>query len=83
MYGNVDAVLRLISLETEYLTNEEVGMIQSGADPCVFFKRDNSVEPILIVTINVDDFMVAGNPKFIYLSMTKIEKYLKSKKEKG
>ena len=74
MYGNVDAALRWILLKTEYLTNEEVGMIQSRADPCVFFKKDESGEPTLIMAITVDDCMVAGNPKAIDWLMTKIEK---------
>ena len=41
MYGNVDAALRWIVTKTEYLTSEDVGMIQSRADPCVFYKRDD------------------------------------------
>ena len=65
MYGNVDAALRWITLKTEFMTSEEVGMTQSKADPCVFYKKSEEGKPILVVAITVDDCAVAGHPKAI------------------
>ena len=77
MYGNVDAALRWIIMKTEYLTSKEVGMIQSRADPCIFFMRDEYGEPILIVAMTVDDCAVGGNPACIKWLMDKIESRFK------
>ena len=77
MYGNVDAALRWIITKTEYLTSEEVGMIQSRADPCIFYKRDDNGKTILVLAITVDDCAVGGKPKAIEWLLSKIEKRFK------
>ena len=58
-------------------------MIQSRADPCVLFKKDESGEPKLIMAITFDDFMVAGNTKAIDWLMKKLKRELKSQEEEG
>ena len=74
MYGNVDAALRWIVLKTEYLTGPEIEMVQSRADPCIFYKRDEKGEAMLILAMTVDDCAVAGTPEAVNWLMNKIEK---------
>ena len=63
MYGNVDAALRWILMKTEYLTSKKIGMIQSRADPCVFFKKNEQGEAMLVIAMTVDDCAIAGSQK--------------------
>ena len=77
MYGNVDAALRWILLKTEFLTSNLVGMIQSRSDPCVFYKRDEEGEAMLVIAMTVDDCAVAGTPESIEWLMKKIESRFK------
>ncbi|MEM7291442.1 MAG: reverse transcriptase domain-containing protein, partial [Pseudomonadota bacterium] len=59
MYGNVDAALRWMLAFSSHLT-EECGLIQSLADPCLFIKRGDNDELILLVVIYVDDVLIGG-----------------------
>ena len=77
MYGNVDAALRWIITKSEYLTSDHVGMTQSRADPCVFFKKSEEGESMLVIAMTVDDCAVAGTPESIDWLMTKIEQRFK------
>ena len=74
MYGNVDAALRFFIELTDYLTSESVGMEQSKVDPCVFFKKNEKNEPVIILVVTVDDCVMGGNPKDVQLLMEDIEK---------
>jgi hypothetical protein len=40
MYGNVDAAIHFFRTYRKYLI-EKMGMSQSLADPCVFYKKNN------------------------------------------
>lgn len=73
MYGNVDAALRWILLKTEFLTSNEVGMTQSPADPCMFFKRDKQGKACLILAMTVDDCAVGGKEEQVEWLLKKIE----------
>ena len=77
MYGNVDAALRWIITKTEYLTGKSIGMIQSKADPCIFYKRDNKGNAMLVLAITVDDCAVGGKPEAIEWLLAKIEERFK------
>ena len=77
MYGNVDAALRWILMKTEYLTSKKVGMTQSRADPCVFFKKNENGKAMLVVAMTVDDCAIAGTPEAVNWLMNKIEEKFK------
>jgi hypothetical protein len=67
MYGNTDAALVYFKLFKAHLINE-MGMLQSLADPCVFFKQDgkNGTGHVVFIAIcHVDDNALAGITKWI------------------
>ena len=52
-------------------------MIQSKADPCLFFKLDDQEKLRLIVSITVDDCAITGKNEDIEWFMNGIEKRFK------
>ena len=77
MYGNVDAALKFFIELTELLVSDEVGMTQSKADPCVFYKKDENGFPLCIVVATVDDCLIAGKPDEIKKLMDQVESRFK------
>ena len=77
MYGNVDAALKFFIELTEILVSDAVGMTQSKADPCVFYKKDDNGFPICIVVATVDDCLIAGKPDDIKELMDQVESRFK------
>ena len=60
MYGQVDAALLWLRTFGDYLETK-CGMKQSKVDPCIFYKKDEKTgELLLILSIHVDDVIVAG-----------------------
>ena len=64
MYGNVDAALIFFETYKAYM-EEVIGMSQSRVDPCVFYKRNDDGETILIAVTHVDDTLLCGTKKAI------------------
>ena len=65
MYGQVDAALLWLRTFGDYL-EKECKMKQSKADPCIFFRKDEKTgELILILSVHVDDVIVAGKKEFV------------------
>ena len=87
MYGNVDAALKYFKVYSKYL-REEMKMIQSETDPCIFFIKNEQSETELIAAIYVDDTMLVGtnekiewfkrsiNRRFNYSDLGKLKKHL-------
>jgi hypothetical protein len=62
MYGNVDAAIRFFKTFKMHLI-ERMGMTQSLADPCVFYKKNKEGRTILIAICFVDDTLLFGLPE--------------------
>jgi hypothetical protein len=73
MYGNIDSPLRWMLTFSKFL-KEELGLLQSKSDPCVFYKLDNDGTPILILVIYVDDTMICGAESEVKRAYEEIEK---------
>jgi hypothetical protein len=66
MYGNTDAALIFFRLFMGHLTDVKgMGMTQSLADPCVFYKKNGYGEVVCIAVCHVDDSAIAGKPEWI------------------
>ena len=60
MYGQVDAALLWLRTYGDYLCSS-CGMEQSKVDPCIFYKKDKKTgELLMVLSIHVDDVVVAG-----------------------
>jgi hypothetical protein len=57
MYGNVDAAIRFFKTFRKHLM-EKMGMKQSLADPCVFYKKNDTGRTVLIAICFVDDTLL-------------------------
>ncbi len=57
MYGNVDAAIRFFKTYKKHLI-EIMLMVQSLADPCVFYKINKEGRTILIVLCFVNDTLL-------------------------
>ena len=77
MYGNVDAALRWNKAFIKLCTDNEIGCIQSQADPCILYKRNKTGELQLIVALYVDNVLISGNEKEIYMFKTKFKQTYK------
>ena len=64
MYGNSDAALIYFKLFKSHVVDGEMGMEQSLADPCVFFKKENG-KVVLVAVCHVDDNAIAGTSDWI------------------
>ena len=82
MYGQVDAALRFFVRFVGYLVGENCnGIVQSKADPCVFYKKDANGFPIMASAVTVDDCLLGGYPKELDIFMSDIEKQFNIVKE--
>jgi hypothetical protein len=61
MYGNVDSALRFYRTYAQHLINE-MHMVRSLTDPCVFYKRDSGGRTLVIAACHVDDTIISGTP---------------------
>ena len=59
MYGDIAAPLRWMRTITKTLV-EDMGMIQSEVDPCIFYKKDQNGKLTLLCAVFVDDTLVTG-----------------------
>ena len=64
-------------MKTEYLASEKIGMTQSRANPCAFFKKNEQGEAMLVIAMAVDDSTIAGKPEAVNWLMIKIEEKFK------
>ena len=65
MYGQVDAALLWLRTYGDYLESE-CKMKQSKVDPCIFYRKDEKTgELILILSVHVDDVIVAGMNEYV------------------
>jgi hypothetical protein len=58
MYGCVQSPLMFFKTYSKHL--EAIGLTQSLADPCIWYKHDKDNRLILIVAVYVDDCIIAG-----------------------
>eukprot|EP00980_Cylindrotheca_fusiformis_P029361 scaffold23450_cov211-Cylindrotheca_fusiformis.AAC.1 len=58
MYGCVQSPLMFFKTYSKHLL--AIGLTQSLADPCIWYKQDENYELLLIVAVYVDDCIVAG-----------------------
>jgi hypothetical protein len=72
MYGNVDAPLQWMRTFSKYL--KENGMTQSKVDPCLFYSKNANGEMDLLLTLFVDDTLVAGKRKRVQWLYAMIKK---------
>ena len=82
MYGNVDAALIFFETYKKYM-EEIIGMIQSQVDPCVFYKRNDEGDTILIAVTHVDDTLLCGTIKAIEDFKVAIKKRFGFTEQKG
>ncbi len=75
MYGNVDAALLFFKTFKGIL--KELGLTQSLADPCVFYKKDDSGKINLVIATHVDDSAVSGRKTVVEKFLDDFEKHLK------
>ena len=75
MYGSVDASLLWYNTLTNFLRNE-LKMIQSKTDPCVFYKQYKG-HTLVIMGITVDDSLLIGERSEIEWLKTQIERKFK------
>ena len=74
MYGNVDAALLYFIRFTEYAINPQgLDLIQSKADPCLFFKKNNDGKTVGVIVVYVDDCVLAGEKDFINEMKSKLK----------
>ena len=82
MYGQVDAARRFFVRFVGYLVGENCnGIVQSEADPCVFYKKDENGFPVMASAVTVDDCLLGGHPKELDIFMRDIEKQFNIVKE--
>jgi hypothetical protein len=72
MYGNVDAPLQWMRTFSKHL--KENGLTQSKVDPCLFYSKDENGSMDLLLTLFVDDTLVAGKRKRVQWLYTMIKK---------
>ncbi len=82
MYGQVDAALRFFVRFVGYLVGENYNwIVQSKADPCVFYKKDVNGFPVMASAVRVDNCLLGGHPKELDIFMEDIEKQFNIVKE--
>ena len=66
MYGNVDSALMYFVRFRDYATKKEgLDLRQSSADPCLFYRVNESNKTIGVIVVYVDDCLIAGEKEFI------------------
>jgi hypothetical protein len=59
MYGNVEAAICFFRTYRFHLI-KKMNLVQSKADPCVFFKKDPADTAVLIAITHMDDTLLIG-----------------------
>ena len=78
MYGNVDAAIKFFKELVKHITDKkDMNMKQSLADPCVFYRLDETEKLDLLVTVTVDDCAITGLEEHIEWFMDNVEKRFK------
>ena len=73
MYGQVDAALLWLRTFGSYL-EDECNMNQSKTDPCIFYMKDEKTGELkLILSVHVDDVIVAGMSEYVEELKTKVK----------
>ncbi len=75
MYGCVQSPLVFFKTYSKHLV--AMGLIQSLADPCIWYKHDQAGRPILLVAVYVDDCIVAGPKSEVEAFKTGVQKRFK------
>ena len=66
MYGNPDAALLYFIRFRDYTIDEKgLGLRQSEADPCLFYKKELSGKVRGVIVVYVDNCLIPGDPPFI------------------
>ena len=78
IYGNVDAALRFYNTYAQYLI-DEIGMVRSKADACLFVWKDEAGRTKLVSSCHVDDTLLIGNKETIEQFKTSLKKRFKLK----
>ena len=76
MYGNVDAALRFY-MKFKTILVKHIGLIQSKADPCIFFSQHADGSLRLLLGTHVDDTLICGQKDDIDHFLNQFEKHLK------
>lgn len=63
IYGNVEAALTFYTTYANHLI-QVVGMTQSKTNACLFFKKNDTGNLVLIVCCHVDNTLIVGKPKW-------------------
>ena len=77
MYGNIDSPLRWMK-KSKYLM-EQLKMIQSKTDPCIFNKEKNG-KVVLIIALYVDDTLCLGIREELDRMYKEIQKKIQDRK---
>jgi hypothetical protein len=73
MYGNIDSPLQWMKTFTNILKGDGMNLKQSTTDPCIFYKQRRG-KVVLILILNVDDTLCAGERKEVEWANKNIEK---------
>ena len=77
MYVNVEAPRCWMTTFRDTLIGPTIGLTQSEADPCIFFKKDLDGNTILLLALFVDDTLVTGKKEEVKKFYTQIQKHYK------
>lgn len=72
MYGCVQSPLMFFKTYSKHL--ETMGLTQSLADPCIWYKHDENQQLVLLVAVYVDDCIVAGTKNEVESFKTGVKK---------
>ena len=81
MYGLVQPRAHSTRFFWKILTSEEVRMVQSKADPCLFYKQDGNGKLTAMMVIHIDDCAISGKKEMIDEIKKSIAKWLSVKDE--
>ncbi len=76
MYGNVDAALRFFEKYSGILI-EQMGFSQNRADPCIFFKRNDNKQLMMVISTHMDDSLIGGRKQQVQAFYSEFSKHLK------
>ena len=62
MYGNVDAALLWLIILSKYWINEFY-LKRIESDSCIFYKKYDNGKLTLVMSVHVDDFLIARKPE--------------------
>jgi hypothetical protein len=75
MYGNIDSPLQWMKTFSNFL-KDKMKMVQSAADPCIFYKMKED-KIVLILVLYVDDTLCTGRKEEVEWAYKMIEKEMK------